>query len=366
MMSKLIDYVNWRGDLTFDVVPFNQVDAALLSQISLLDLDNTLPENESITFEEMFNKYLENGHELSEPIGFLVSNKQNYLFEAMSKAERYKNLKVSNYVRIYNEETICQFEAITFDIGDKVVISYGGTDDTILGWHEDFTLIHTDTITAHYHGLEYLKEISDKFNKDILICGHSKGANIAIVSALRINEEVFDRISFVYCFDGPGICREFFDEHVLEKRMNKIMSYVPYHASIGKLFDHFENYKIVACSANFAFQHDLVNWQVNCNDFVYKTAISNDAIYIDNFIKTTLSEMTTDEKKRFVNASFNLSYSTGAKTLTELSKNKLKLVTNLLKSPKEDREILRKILLRKILRDQKVRRIILSSLRRNR
>ena len=123
VMSKLIDYVNWRGDLTFDIVDFNQVDAALFSQLSLLDLDDTVPEGSVVTLAEVFHNYLANGHKLSDPVGLLLTNKQNYLFEAMSKAERYKNIKVTNYVRIYDEGTLCQFEALTFEIGDKLLIS---------------------------------------------------------------------------------------------------------------------------------------------------------------------------------------------------------------------------------------------------
>ena len=135
-------------------------------------------------------------------------------------------------------------------------------------------------------------------------------------------------------------------------------------ASIGKLFDHHEKCEIVACSAKFAFQHDLVNWQVLGNDFIYKNSVSQDSMYVENFIKKTLGELSLEEKEDFVNATFNLAYSTGAKTLTELSKNKMKLLSQIMKLNRDDKHILRRILFGKILKDHKVRRIIFSSLRR--
>ena len=37
-MANIIDYLDWRGDLTLEVSPFNEVDNLLLSELSFLDL----------------------------------------------------------------------------------------------------------------------------------------------------------------------------------------------------------------------------------------------------------------------------------------------------------------------------------------
>ena len=43
-MSNIIDYVDWRGDLTFEQDSFNQVDAVVFSQIAMLELDDFFKE----------------------------------------------------------------------------------------------------------------------------------------------------------------------------------------------------------------------------------------------------------------------------------------------------------------------------------
>ena len=43
-MANILDYLDWRGDLTFAASPFNELDAALCSHISTLDLSGIVPE----------------------------------------------------------------------------------------------------------------------------------------------------------------------------------------------------------------------------------------------------------------------------------------------------------------------------------
>ena len=359
-MSRIIDYVLWRGDLSFSKDPFNQLDAAIFSQLSILDFDGLIPTGECLPLWQVFNKYVETGHKVNERVGLFITNKQNLLFEAISKAPRYKDLLIGNYVHIYDEKNHCQFEAMTIDLGEKLLISYGGTDDTILGWYEDFELLYLDEIPGHIHGKEYLLEVMDNTEKAILICGHSKGANIAMEVLLNAPIECFNRIEKVYCFDGPGINEKEYTQAVIEGRINKLTSYIPYKASIGKLFNHYEEYKIVECTANIAYQHDLLTWHIEKNDFIYKEHLSNDSIYIDNHLKKMLDEMCNEERKAFVSALFNLLYSTGAKTLMDLYKHGGKLLTNFGKLKKAEKDALNKVFFKKILKDARLRKIFTS------
>lgn len=358
-MARIIDYVSWRGDLSFEQDSFNPVDAAIFSQLSLLDFDDIVPANgEGTPLWKVFELYLEKGYKLSDPVGLLVSNKQHYLFEAISKAPRYKDLMLSNYVRIYDEENPCQFEAMTIELPDKMLISFGGTDDTILGWHEDFQLLYLEEIPCHKHGKKFLKTVAKNTDKEIVLIGHSKGANIAMEVLLDSEKNLFDRIPYVYCFDGPGISQKVYESALLSNRINKIVSYVPYKSSIGKLFNHYEEFKIVECTANIAFQHDIVTWHVARNDFIYKENVSADSVYLDIHLKKLINEMNIEERKLFVQALFRLLKSMDSKTLTELYKNKAKFLPNFLKLKKEEKDILNKLLVQKIMGDPKMRKIL--------
>ena len=38
-MGNILDYLDWRGDLTFEQSPFNEVDNLILACFSYLDMD---------------------------------------------------------------------------------------------------------------------------------------------------------------------------------------------------------------------------------------------------------------------------------------------------------------------------------------
>ena len=77
-----------------------------------------------------------------------------------------------------------------------------------------------------------------------------------------------------------------------------------------------------------------------------------------------IKDMPLKQRKGFVEALFNLLYSTGAKTLLDLYKeNKNKLLNNIVKLSKEDRNILNDVLFKNILNDPKLAKIIFDFVR---
>ena len=42
-MANLLDYLDWRGDLTLAQAPFNEVDNLILSELSLVDFSGIVP-----------------------------------------------------------------------------------------------------------------------------------------------------------------------------------------------------------------------------------------------------------------------------------------------------------------------------------
>lgn len=359
-MSKLIEYVKEYGHLSFKEEPYNQIDAAIFSQLSIFNLDDIV--GDGIRMKDLFQLYLAKGHKVQDRVNFLMTNIQHYLFEALSNYPRYKDLIVSNYVRINCRETICQFEALTIDLGEEVVISYGGTDDTLVGWHEDFLLIYRE-IEAHRLGREYLEKISLTSDKNFFICGHSKGANIALEVSLSISDEIYDKVVRVDCFDGPGLCFNEYSKDVLDRRIEKVISYIPKHSGIGRLFDHYETYKVVECHKRFAVQHDLVFWEIEGKDFIYLDERSEDSFYLENHISSTLSEMDMEERKGFVETIFKILYKTKSTNLEELSKRKIRVIFGYLGLKRKERKLVKRILFKKLLKDKRVKKILFSALR---
>ena len=42
-MGNVMDYLEWRGDLTFEQSPFNDVDNVILAQLAYVDFRDVIP-----------------------------------------------------------------------------------------------------------------------------------------------------------------------------------------------------------------------------------------------------------------------------------------------------------------------------------
>ena len=46
-MANVLDYLEWRGDLSIQAAPFNEVDNLILSQLVYLDFEGVVPGEDS-------------------------------------------------------------------------------------------------------------------------------------------------------------------------------------------------------------------------------------------------------------------------------------------------------------------------------
>ena len=105
---------------------------------------------------------------------------------------RYKDIYLSNYKEYVDNEK--QFGAVKIHFDNKVFISYKGTNGTIIGWKEDFTLGYHFPIISQKYAINYLNEVITSEDKEIYIGGHSKGGNLAMTSSMYCNNDIFKRI----------------------------------------------------------------------------------------------------------------------------------------------------------------------------
>ena len=109
----------------------------------------------------------------------------------MAKYKRFTEMKVVGCTRIYKKEPAVQFEAATFLLPDgNIAVLFKGTDDTLVGWKEDFDILTKKGIPSGKLSTEYLEKVADKFDGDIIICGHSKGGFIAQYAVLFCSQKV--------------------------------------------------------------------------------------------------------------------------------------------------------------------------------
>ena len=116
-MADFFDYLNWRGDLSFDDVPFNKIDALLLAHVTYSIFDGVVPENftEKKTFAQVAKDFMAMpDYEERINIDFLINKRTAELMFKCAEVERYKNVELCGFRNIYNEEKVEQFAAVTY------------------------------------------------------------------------------------------------------------------------------------------------------------------------------------------------------------------------------------------------------------
>ena len=302
IMANIIDYIKWRGDLSFDVSPFNELDNAVFSLFSYLDLKDLQNEINSI------------GVSLADACRYLITHDYHYgymseinvdFLNALATSERFGNVMVLDYIDLYHEKKY-QFSSTGFMYEDsQMYIAFRGTDDSIVAWKEDF-MMSFSVIPAQKFALDFLKQVISRHpNTDFIVGGHSKGGNLAIYSCAMCDELFRDRITTIYNNDGPDLCDEVINTDIMNAIKNKIIKIVPDFCVVGMIFNNTKNIKVVKAD-NIAFlQHDILNWNCIRTNFEYVDDINKDANKFNSFVDKVLENTDLSKRKEYVNNFFD-------------------------------------------------------------
>ncbi|GFI61522.1 hypothetical protein IMSAG049_00681 [Clostridiales bacterium] len=351
-MPNMLDYIDWRGDLTFDKSSFNDIDNLIFTQLSFIDFDSIVTgfnEEGFIPISEAAEIFFKRHEANKVEMGVLVPNDIIILLEKMASAPRFKDLLLTKYISKINYEKPQQFAAITIMLdSEKYYIAFRGTDDTIVGWKEDFNMGFMTAVPSQLDSVTYVEGVAAEIDGKIIIGGHSKGGNLSIYSALNCNDVVKERLIRVYNNDGPGFSRKIIDTDEYAKIAGKVKTIIPESSVVGIMLEHEEKFTIVKSSQSGLLQHDSFSWEVLGTDFIVTEERSQYSEISDSALKTWLGELNTEERELFVDTLFDILQSTDAKTLMDLNSNKLETAMAMLKSIKnlddEKRTAMNKIL----------------------
>ncbi len=258
----ILDYLNDYSDFSFDEVPFNEVDALLFAELAYVNLENLIPSylnpQEKILMKDM--EFSVDWHTLT--VGSVDAPFNKKMIKGMRNSKRFGEVYAGLACSKFSETKSLQFAAYTFFLPDgTMILSYRGTDTTLVGWKEDFLLTYKETIPSQDEALRYanmaLKEYPDR---PFMTLGHSKGGNLACYAALNINDKDFHHLINAYSFDGPGFPR--IPKH-WEKRKSKIIKFMTRNDIIGAFYNLVEEPEIVPSSGLLLGGHDPFYWSVN-------------------------------------------------------------------------------------------------------
>lgn len=333
------DYLIWRGDLPFSLFRFNDIDSLILARFSYLPFDK-------IDLKDG-DKILDIAGKMSilKDDDFKIIDDKDLIFN-LGRSVRFKDLTISDFSLNKSLESERQFGAITVHLDDFIYVSFIGTDNSIIGWKEDFNMSFMKNIPAQIEGAKYLNDIASKYSDDLRIGGHSKGGNVAIYSALYCDKDVLNKIIEVNNFDGPGFNKEVISSG--NNILNKVVTFIPEDSVIGRLLEHDEKTITVYSHNKGLQQHDIYSWELIKDKFVLAEKITESSEFINLTIREWLLNTTPQNRKIFVDGVFDLFYSSNSDSFRELSKSWVKDIPNMMSAykdiSKEDRKIIGEML----------------------
>lgn len=304
-MSNVMDYLRWRGDLSFARDPFNEVDAVVFANLAYLRLEGSaaqypyIPLRLADAAEEFF--HLPDAAQRGRGTNDLE------LLKLAARTPRFASVRLVRYRSQFIPEEDTQFAAETFLLDDgSIVIAFRGTDNTLVGWKEDFNMSFQQTVPSQRLALDYVRELYSEYLCPIRICGHSKGGNLAVFSAARSSPMIQDKIESVYNFDGPGFTSYMMGDPGYLAMVPKIHTFVPQSSIIGMLMEREEPIRIVHSNQVSILQHDTLSWDVMGKELAEAPELTSDARFIKATIQNWLLEMDLSERNEMVEALFSL------------------------------------------------------------
>lgn len=303
-MSSLADYINWYADASFYDKPFNEVDNVVLCTLTYYDFDPKAIGDRSVSLRRCVTN----------------STEKDPFLNAVVKSRRFGSLMVSDYVEVFSRDTSTQFAALTFHLYDDVyLVSFRGTDNSLVGWKEDFVMSYKKT-EGQLKAVEYLNDIIRDDRKYIL-AGHSKGGNLAMYGACYISDEKLSRVIHIYNNDGPGLCPEVSDVSLIERIKDRVTVIHPRYCVFGKFFAHdYKDVKIVTSSAKGIMEHDSITWEVEYGKLHTVDRFDPNSEWINEIAAKWLEDVAPEEREKLVNSVFATAEARGAKTYTEAMK----------------------------------------------
>ncbi len=317
-MANIYDYIKWRGDLTFKKDPFNEIDGLILSRFSYLPLEKLIREEKTITIEKL-NKKLNDTKITTKD---LLWKDDELLLPELAKTNRFKNIRIKNYVNKVSKIEEKQFSAVTLFLpNNKIFISYRGTDNTIVGWKEDLNMFFKSNTPSEVSALNYLEDVASTHFGKIILGGHSKGGTLAMYAGILAKPSTKKRIIKIYNNDGPGLPDEIIETDNYSSMVNKIETFIPQDSVFGLLLNHKEKSSVVKSTAKGLLEHDIYSWQIAGKNFIKLENTTEISKLINKMIKNWFKDIDPEKREKTIEVIFEVIFSTNIENFRDLKKD---------------------------------------------
>jgi hypothetical protein len=321
-MADLFDYLSWRGDLDFSSSPLNPVDYIVFSQISYLPFDNIVPgpdEKEGLSVHLALKKLEEklNGKNTEEKPELLFHEDPKFI-SYLASSVRFRNCQLFGYVNKIDTDREYQFAAISIYTKSGSCVAFRGTDESFVGWKENFNMSFREIIPSQTEAVKYIEKMAPKIKGRLCVCGHSKGGNLAVYSAVFCGKKIQKRIEDIYRYDAPGFNKKVIESTNFAAVKDRIHSYIPQGSVVGMLLEHGNGYTVVRSSQTGLLQHILFSWELTHNDIVHTGNVTQGSLFIGKTIQEWISSHDNEQREKFIEALYTILTSSEVNSMHEM------------------------------------------------
>lgn len=349
-MNNVIEYLRWRGDILLKDHPLCEADYLVLAALAYMPFDGIVTESHTTSVDlgtaaAIVEKRLLSGEENK----LLMYDESVEFIKVILTSPRFLKVRVCGYENIFSIENQEQFSAVTFLVPDGYseryfpVISFRGTDATLVGWKEDFNMAYLFTVPAQLDAVKYIEKTANAFpDQPFSVCGHSKGGNLAVFGSAFCQREIQDRIFAVRNLDGPGFLEEVVEQEGFQRILGRVETVVPSSSIVGILLEHAEDFTVIKSYGSASFQHNPFMWEIYRDGYVVLESITAGSKYLDKTLGNWIDSMTPEQTREFVNGIYRVLTSAGVYDVRELFKgrNLLMLIRELRKLDSDSSKIL--------------------------
>lgn len=353
-MKNMLDYIKEFGHVSFEERAFSEIDALVLTELEYLPLEKVVPSDENgenfVTVKEIAEYMQEHKQELFDENPMMITEERHEVSQVIADAPRFQSLKFFGVVSEWDKDTTKQFAAVTVEVEPSVrLVVFRGTDETLIGWKEDFLMTYSPLVAAQTDAKEYLAKQASLWGGNLMISGHSKGGNLAIYAAATQEEDVQLRIVDIFCFDSPGLYRSVLETKGYQNIVPLAMRYIPQDSLVGLMLESEVPYVIVKSNATGAMQHSAMTWEIEDGQFIKMEKLTKNSQLNDQTFKKWTESVSDEELELFWNVFFELLFSVGIDTVNDLYGQFMHYVQEFLKAAgdmdEEKRELLTRIAL---------------------
>lgn len=323
-MATINGYLDYNKNRSFKDFAFNEADILCLNELGYFcfeELDASIDFSKDVNLHEVLMPYVTGEKPFNH--SFLVTEERVKLLQKVVASKRFVNLNLSDYVNDVDAEYERQFSAMVFSLPDLNYrqIVFRGTDDTLIGWKEDFKLTYVREIPAHRAAVAYLESYLEKYAGKVTVSGHSKGGNLALYAVAHVNDLLREQIEKVYMLDAPGLQEKGLESDGYKAIRERVTVIRPEESIVGIMLYNDIDPIVVKSNASGIMQHAVTSWQFNeeTSELILAERQTDLSQNLEKTFKQWMKELSSQELKILFDILFDTLMSSGIHSINDVT-----------------------------------------------